>query len=490
MYLSDPMPQVAEMPKGPEQTESEQAPGTADGNAQMAEEVQASTAEVAERPKAEANAPDTLDQPDDSSTQTSGDEISREQADKLVAEAAPDAPAESENKGQSLEEKESPLSQADNQAAPEPETLDDQAKSGATESDETPAPPASEKQPDVATDTVEAQGGSTAETTNPEPKVAAKPEVETAQAPKEEKQATSQSLQQTALPRVIAPDHNSLPQWQRNRQRIDRRWLKDSAGNPKPRVAFILSELGLAPKAAEEIIKKLPPAITLSFSPYARPQTLEYLSALARSNGHEVMLDLPLEPIDFPQRDPGPKALLTALEPKENLERLDWSLGRSTGYVGVAVWMGSRFVGSPRQMQPLMEAIESRGLVYLDNAEREDSLGPDLATNLGIPAVTSHRYVDVPLASRDAIDARLAQVERIALQFGSAVAMGRPFPVTVERLAEWSAELEKRGIILVPITVLAEDAVRRQNLAAKPSEKKDKSQNNAEGSQNSGTKTQ
>ncbi len=277
--------------------------------------------------------------------------------------------------------------------------------------------------------------------------------------------------QQAALPKVVAPDHNSLPQWQRNRQNIDRRWLKDAEGKPKPRIAFVLSELGLAPIAAEEIIKKLPPGITLSFSPYAKPRSLEYLSALARANGHEVMLDLPLEPIDFPQRDPGPKALLTALEPKENLDRLAWSLNRTTGYVGVAIWMGSRFVGSPRQMRPLYEAIRDRGLLVLDNAEREDSLSLDLAGEFGVPTVSSHRYVDVPLASRDAIDARLAQVERIALQFGSAVAMGRPFPVTVERLAEWSADLEKRGIVLVPITVLAEELGRQQKLAYKPVKK-------------------
>lgn len=287
-------------------------------------------------------------------------------------------------------------------------------------------------------------------------------------APAEPHTKAPEAVQQAALPKVTAPDHNSLPQWQRNRQNIDRRWLKDADGKPKPRIAFVLSELGLAPIAAEEIIKKLPPAITLSFSPYAKPRSLEYLSALARANGHEVMLDLPLEPIDFPQRDPGPKALLTALEPKENLDRLTWSLNRTTGYVGVAVWMGSRFVASPRQMRPLYEAIHERGLIVLDNAEREDSLSLELAGEFGVPTVSSHRYVDVPLASRDAIDARLAQIERIALQFGSAVAMGRPFPVTVERLAEWSADLEKRGIILVPITVLAEEAGRQQKLAYKP----------------------
>lgn len=482
MYLSDPMPQVAEAPESPEKAEPQQTPDANDGEAMKAKTDQDSEPQTTEKPKAETAAEEAPEQPPDAVAQRPEDETAQDESDKLVADASPDPELQDSAKEDTIEPEEAPLSTTESETTEEPEAPGEQTETDTAKSEAAPAPEASEKKSDAATEVAEASVGGKTEADSMEPKAAAT----TTRSANENKSKPKETVQQAALPRVVAPDHNSLPLWQRNRQRIDRRWLKDSAGNPKPRVAFILSELGLAPKAAEEIIKKLPPAITLSFSPYAKPQTLEYLSALARSNGHEVMLDLPLEPIDFPQRDPGPKALLTALEPKENLERFNWSLGRSTGYVGVAVWMGSRFVGSPRQMQPLMEAIEERGLLYLDNAEREDSLGPGLATDLGIPAVTSHRYVDVPLASRDAIDARLAQVERIALQFGSAVAMGRPFPVTVERLAEWSAELEKRGIILVPITVLAEDAVRRQNLAAKPGEKK----SNTKDAQGSGSKTE
>lgn len=482
MYLSDPLPQVAEVPEGTEPSDAMPAP--ADSEAAKVEEDHAAasntsgvnedsslnkdTVAASAEPAVEPVVGEATDPAEGQAAKPEEMAASDVRPDQLVADDVPETQAHSKDAGTETKPAAPAETATESQTAAEATPDTGQTESGGTNANTPDAQAASGKQADIPAEVAETPE----KASNAEPTVAAVQG--TATAPEQEQSDAKRNLQQAALPKVVAPDHDSLPLWQRNRQRIDRRWLKDSAGNPKPRIAFILSELGLAPKAAEEIIKKLPPAITLSFSPYAKPQTLEYLSALARSNGHEVMLDLPLEPIDFPQRDPGPKALLTALEPEENLERLGWSLGRSTGYVGVAVWMGSRFVGSPRQMQPLMEAIQTEGLVYLDNAEREDSLGPGLASELGIPTVTSHRYVDVPLASRDAIDARLAQVERIALQFGSAVAMGRPFPVTVERLAEWSAEIEKRGIILVPITVLAEDAARRQNLAEKPGEKKSK----------------
>ncbi|TQV79559.1 divergent polysaccharide deacetylase family protein [Denitrobaculum tricleocarpae] len=385
-------------------------------------------------------------------------------------ETAPDAQAASKTEDQA----------SSGQSDPEPVTAEDGAK--------TPAAAETQVTADSAEENKSAEA---AETKNGAADIAVRPDDQTATAKvadptkQQNPSGSSKPVQQAALPKVAAPDYNSLPLWQRNRQNIDQRWLKDADGNPKPRIAFVLSELGHASIAAEEIIKKLPPAITLSFSPYAKPRSLEYLSALARANGHEVMLDLPLEPIDFPQRDPGPNALLTALEPEENLARLAWSLERTTGYVGVAVWMGSRFVGSPRQMRPLFKAIEERGIILLDNAERENSLSMELAGEFSVPTLISHRYVDVPLASRDAIDARLAQVERIALQFGSAIAMGRPFPVTVERLAEWSTEIEKRGIVLVPISVLAEEAVSKQELAqrAPVNADKTKAKNSSSGSE-------
>lgn len=451
VYLSEPPVQMAEnseeKPRPPEEeTAKAQPTNTQPANTQPAAaqsdestEPESTTAEA----ETDTSEPSSSEEPQSTTSSQETSAGQPESAEMPASEAAP----------------EQDTARADAPEAP----AETSGKAAAPEG--TPAPSTPDASP-----TAEAESApqpakqSTAETSPPTTaSVAAEPPA--AQAAESKETSSQTAVQQAALPRVTAPDHQALPLWQRNRQNIDRRWLKDANGKPKPRIAFVLSELGHARIAAEEIIKKLPPAITLSFSPYAKPRALEYLSALARANGHEVMLDLPLEPIDFPQRDPGPNALLTALEPSENLERLNWSLDRSTGYVGVAVWMGSRFVASPRQMRPLFEAIEDRGLVLLDNAEREDSLTADLANEFKVPTLTSHRYVDVPLASRDAIDARLAQVERIALQFGSAIAMGRPFPVTVERLAEWSKEIEKRGIVLVPITVLAEEVARKQELA-------------------------
>ena len=237
-----------------------------------------------------------------------------------------------------------------------------------------------------------------------------------------------------------------MPLWRRNSQPFDAR-------DKRPRIAVVLTGLGLSSAATEAAIKQLPPAVTLSFTPYSRK--LNQWVALARVNGHEVMLDLPMEPTSYPNDDPGPQALLTALSSRQNLDRLRWTLDRTTGYVGVATIMGSRFTASENHLEPILTALKNRGLLFLDNRSSDQSIAGQLATRIGVPRAINDRALDRAQASRVAIDARLVQIESIALADGVAVAMGRPYPVTIERLREWAQEVESRGFVLAPISAVA-----------------------------------
>lgn len=235
------------------------------------------------------------------------------------------------------------------------------------------------------------------------------------------------------------------PPWQHYAIPFDR----DRAG---PRIAVVMAGLGLSAAATEAAIKQLPPTVTLSFSPYAR--LLNQWIALARVNGHEVMLDLPMEPVT--DDDPGPHALMTVLDKAQNLKRLDWLLKRGNSYVGVAGMMGSRFAASQEHMAPILENLNERGLLFLDNRSTEESTASTLAQNIGLPHVVNDRTLDAAQASRLAINARLSEIERLARENGAAVAMAQPYPVTIERLRDWAVDIESRGFVLTPITALAD----------------------------------
>lgn len=222
----------------------------------------------------------------------------------------------------------------------------------------------------------------------------------------------------------------------------------------RPRVAIILSGLGLSSAATEAAIQDLPSEVTLAYQPFA--DNIQQWIQLSRAAGHEVLLNLPMEPVDFPANDPGPRALFVTLSPDENQDRMRWALSRVSGYVGVVNHMGSRFTTSREAMQPILAELKARGLLFVDARSAARSVATVLASEMQVPRAINDRFLDNREVSRITVDARLAEVERIAKEAGVSIAIGQAFPVTLERIRVWAATLEGKGIALVPISAVVD----------------------------------
>ena len=219
----------------------------------------------------------------------------------------------------------------------------------------------------------------------------------------------------------------------------------------RPRVALIISSLGMSATQTDAAINHLPAGVTLAYHPYAR-KLGEWIN-LSRAAGHEVMLTLPMEPIDYPRNDAGPNGLLTALDPPKNMERLNWVMSQGTGYVGLVGYEGSRFTTARDDMTPVLDTLKRRGLLYVDNRETAQSVIPALAADMKLPFASSNRAIDRD-ATRAGVDKRLSELEDIARRNGAAVGIGSPFPVTFERVSVWAQGLEDRGMVLAPVSAV------------------------------------
>lgn len=219
-----------------------------------------------------------------------------------------------------------------------------------------------------------------------------------------------------------------------------------------PRIALVVSGLGISDSATAHAIKTLPPEVTLSFAPYGG--NLQRWITKARAAGHEVLLELPMEPFGFPQNDPGPYTLLTSLSPADNVGRLEWLLSRFTGYVGVMNYQGARFTSEPGSLGPVLSAIKSRGLMYVDNGASNRSLAPKLANDTALPSALATRNID-PVQSPEIIANSFKALETAAKDDGSAVGVASGFPVTVDALSDWAATLKDKGVTLVPVSAMA-----------------------------------
>jgi polysaccharide deacetylase 2 family uncharacterized protein YibQ len=219
-----------------------------------------------------------------------------------------------------------------------------------------------------------------------------------------------------------------------------------------PQIAIVISGLGISNSVTTEAINKLPGAVTFAFAPYATD--LDRISGRARSLGHEMLLQVPMEPFDYPDNDPGPQTLLTAATPEQNTERLQWAMSRFQGYVGIVNQMGARFTASEMSFSPILREIGKRGLIYVDDGSSSRSLAGQIAGGSSLPFVKANAVIDV-VPSATEIDRALVKLEGIARDTGMAVGFGSARQVTIERISSWAKGVESRGFTLAPITAAA-----------------------------------
>jgi uncharacterized protein len=174
----------------------------------------------------------------------------------------------------------------------------------------------------------------------------------------------------------------------------------------------------------------------------------------ARSLGHELLLQVPMEPFDYPDNDPGPQTLVTAMTPEQNIERVQWAMGRFQGYVGVSNQMGARFTASESSFSPIMREIGRRGLIYVDDGSSPRSVAGQIAGSAASGFVRANLALDaVPTPGE--IDKALAKLEGLARQNGKAVGFAAAGPMTIDRIVRWAKTVEGRGFALVPITAVS-----------------------------------
>ena len=222
----------------------------------------------------------------------------------------------------------------------------------------------------------------------------------------------------------------------------------------KPLIAIVVTGLGLNPSGTVAAMDKLPDDITLAFAPYGK--ALERTVATARSQGHEVFLEVPLEPFDYPDNDPGPDTLLTGQAPRDNLNKLFNVMSKFGGYVGLINNMGARFTASGADFGPMMEELGARGLGYLDDGSSNRSLAPQLAKANRVPFSRADLMLDANPARAPILE-QLAALEAKAREKGSAIGVVSALPVSVETIAEWATGLEDKGILIVPASALMKD---------------------------------
>ena len=234
----------------------------------------------------------------------------------------------------------------------------------------------------------------------------------------------------------------------------DAAWLRNSVAfvvpPGKPMIAVVLDDVGVARGHAELAID-MPAVITLSFMTYA--DGVADMAARAHAKGHELMLHVPMEPLDG-DVDAGPHVLKVGESDGELLTRLAWGLSRFPGYIGINNHMGSRFTQDERGMRIVLRELKRRNLLFLDSRTISTTIGDRLAARVGVAHVMRDVFLDNEM-DEAAVIRQLVQAEKIAASKGQAIAIGHPHPATIAAIRAWMPQAAARGFVIVPLSAVA-----------------------------------
>ena len=219
----------------------------------------------------------------------------------------------------------------------------------------------------------------------------------------------------------------------------------------RPKIAILLGGMGLNAKLTKTAIDDLPGDVTFAFAPYG--ENLQAQVNKARANGHEVMLQLPMEPMGYPANNPGPKTLLADADPAANIEALHWHMSRFAGYTGITNYMGGRLLSTASALKPVMQEMQKRGLVYLEDSSTSLTSSAEVAKQVNLPERHAQIVIDAD-PTPQSIATALELLENEAKANGYAIGTGSGLEVTLDAVKAWSEQLQDKGILLVPVSAM------------------------------------
>ncbi len=320
-------------------------------------------------------------------------------------------------------------------------------------------------------ETAAAPRAAVAESKKPTPDATPKPTMRIALAPRPDRERPARRLAELVTPQPkqdrapaghagVATDSNTA-------------WQRFAAKAPVidgPMIAIVIDDSGHDVADTKRLAAFRDAVLTLAFLPYVNQLDLQ--TQIAREGGHEILLHLPMEPLN-PEVDTGPNVLDIDLPPAELDTRLKWNLSRFDGYVGINNHMGSRFTADTPAMAHLMKTLHDRGLLFLDSRTTNATVGRETAAAANVPFLERDVFLDND-SSVEHVARQLAETEEVARRQGYAIAIGHPHAGTISALESWAPGARARGFVLVPLTAIKKH--QQQDVAQGPIHQEERSQ--------------
>ena len=210
------------------------------------------------------------------------------------------------------------------------------------------------------------------------------------------------------------------------------------------RLVIVIDDVGANLNAAKELLA-LDFPVTLAIWP--KSAHAKACAELAHSAGREVMVHQPMEPVSYPRNKPGPGAIFVSMNTADIRAAVEANLQLVPYAVGLNNHMGSKLTQDRRAVSAVLEALRGRNLFVLDSVTHDHSVFYALARQQGFPALKRDIFLDNIQNARSILH-QLNAAAHLAAKRGWAVAIGHPYPQTIEALKAWQ-RIRPQGLRIV-----------------------------------------
>ncbi|MCK5542967.1 MAG: divergent polysaccharide deacetylase family protein [Desulfobacterales bacterium] len=219
--------------------------------------------------------------------------------------------------------------------------------------------------------------------------------------------------------------------------------------NGLPLVAIIIDDIGYS-RRNTRTIALLDKNITFAVLPFS-PHGTE-MAAELHNNEHQIMLHLPMEPVEYPSVDSGPGSLLADMTPDQLILQLRKNLDAIPYIVGVNNHMGSKLTSMSSKMNQIFSILKQRDLFFIDSITTGRTKCASAAALLNVSFGQRDIFID-NIQDSEYIMGQIKQLIEKAQKNGSAIGIAHPYGATAETLKKNMPWIKKK-VQLVPASVL------------------------------------
>lgn len=217
----------------------------------------------------------------------------------------------------------------------------------------------------------------------------------------------------------------------------------------KPQIAIIIDDAGYTPKIEKFLTLDCPLAIAVL--PHLAYST--QVAQQAKQANKEVMLHMPMEPNDYPKRNPGKGAIFSGMTEADIRDTLKAALRGIPHVIGVSNHMGSRVTEDERIMSIILDELKRKRLYFVDSFTSPNSVAYTLARQKGVRTEKRQVFLDNSEDEEEIRD-QLKLLVKTAKSHGAAIGIGHvQNPNTARVLRDMLPQL-KEEVEIVPVSTV------------------------------------